>query len=201
MHVHAKAFGLIAAAALAGAGAPVLAQAVPDSMAFIKAVREADGGKATALLNARGSTVKGARDAGTGENGLHIAIRRRDSAWTQFLARAGVDLNALDKKGETPLGLAAQLGFTEGGRILIANGARVDGANARGETPLIQAVQARRLDFVQLLLRQGANPDKTDTAAGYSARDYAKQDRRSAPILRAIETAPARKPAGTAKVQ
>ena len=184
----AKAFILLAAAALAGVATPLAAQSVvPDSFAFLKAVREGDGGKATALLSAPGSTVASARDAGTGENALHIAVRRRDAAWTGFMVGRGVDPNVPDKSGDTPLGLAARLGFTEGARTLIAGGARVDGANPRGETPLILAVQNGKLDMVQLLVRQGANPDKADGAAGYSARDYARQDRRRAAILRVLD--------------
>lgn len=177
---------LIAALAL-GAGVPLAAQQQSDGVSFISAVRASDGGKATTLLSAPGSTVVSARDYGTGENALHIAVRRRDAAWTRFMVQRGVDPNVTDKGGDTPLGLAARLGFAEGARALIAGGARVDGPSSRGETPLIIAVQARHLDLVQMLMRQGANPDKTDSAAGYSAKDYAKQDRRSAAILRVLE--------------
>lgn len=188
------AWGLMAALTVA---TPALAQTLPDSQAFIKAVREADGAKATALLAAPGSTVVSARDGSSGENALHIAVRRRDGAWTSFMAGRGVDPNAVDRSGDTPLGLAARLGFTDGVRTMIAAGARVDGGNARGETPLILAVQNRRLDLVQLLIRQGANPDKTDNSAGYSARDYARQDSRNPAILRAIEAK--RAPAAAAR--
>ena len=160
---------------------------MPDSYSFIKAVKDADGAKATALLAAPGSSVARARDAGSGESALHITVRRRDVPWTTFMVQRGVDPNLTDKAGDTPLGLAARIGFNEGARVLIAGGARVDGPNARGETPLIIAVQGRRLDMVQMLVRNGANPEKADTAAGYSARDYAKQDRRSAAILRALD--------------
>jgi hypothetical protein len=45
--------------------------------------------------------------------------------------------------------------------------------------------------MVRTLLAAGANPDKTDSAAGLSARDYAARDGRSREILQAIE---ARKP-------
>ena len=55
--------------------------------------------------------------------------------------------------------------------------------------PLILAVQQRQLDAVKLLLAKGADPDKKDTAAGYSARDYAKRDTRNREILAAIEGA------------
>ena len=58
-------------------------------------------------------------------------------------------------------------------------GAKVDGANRMGETPLIVAVQQRQTPIVRRLLAAGANPDKTDNAAGYSARDYAQRDNRA----------------------
>jgi uncharacterized protein len=41
--------------------------------------------------------------------------------------------------------------------------------------------------MVRLLLKAGANPDKRDSVAGLSARDYAAQDGRSSAILGIIE--------------
>ena len=86
---------------------------------------------------------------------------------------------------------------------MIGSGAKVDGANRMGETPLIVAVQnrkmlsaGRQLTMVRTLLNAGANPDKTDFAAGYSARDYAKRDSRGSEVLRAIEAPKAAKAAG-----
>lgn len=187
MRVNVRALGLGLVAACVAAASPLAAQAVSDSAAFIKAVREGDGGKATALLGAPGSTVANARDLSSGENALHIAVRRRDTPWVNFMAQNRVDTGVSDKSGDTPLGLAARLGFTEGARVLIARGAKIDGANVRGETPLIIAVQNKRLDMVRMLVANGANPDKTDSSAGYSAKDYAKQDRRGAAILRLLE--------------
>ena len=42
-------------------------------------------------------------------------------------------------------------------------------------------------NVVRVLLLAGANPDKRDTLAGLSARDYAKRDTRGAAILKLIE--------------
>jgi ankyrin repeat protein len=56
-----------------------------------------------------------------------------------------------------------------------------------GETPLIIAVQQRDLQIVRQLLDAGANPDRSDAAAGYSARDYAVRDTRARDILKLIE--------------
>jgi hypothetical protein len=41
--------------------------------------------------------------------------------------------------------------------------------------------------LVKLLLEHGANPDKSDAAAGYSARDYATRDPRARDILKMID--------------
>lgn len=181
---------VIAAASALLALSPASAQQLSDSTTFLKAVKDADGAKATALLSAAGSTVVKSRDPGTGETALHIVVRRRDIPWTNFMLGAGVDPNLTDRAGDTPLGIATRLGFAEGARKLLARGARVDGSGGRGETPLIIAVLTRRLDMVQLLMRNGANPDLADATAGYSARDYARRDRRSAAILKALDERP-----------
>ena len=41
--------------------------------------------------------------------------------------------------------------------------------------------------MVRLLLEAGANPDRSDSAAGYSARDYAARDARARDILKLID--------------
>jgi ankyrin repeat protein len=56
-----------------------------------------------------------------------------------------------------------------------------------GETALIIAVQRRQIPIVRALVAAGANPDKADSAQGYSARDYARLDSRTPEILRIIE--------------
>jgi ankyrin repeat protein len=106
--------------------------------------------------------------------------------------------NIQNRAGETPLSLAAQIGWTEGAELILAHGANVDLANSRGETPLIMAVHIRDMAMVRLLLANGANPAKTDHTAGMSALDYARQDNRAQPILRLLESVqtPARAAAG-----
>ena len=97
--------------------------------------------------------------------------------WTGFLLNKGADPNLAGKGGDTLLIAARALSASnEAIEWLIGVGARVDGANRRGETPLIVAVQLRDVPAVRLLLSAGANPDKSDSVAGYSARDYALRD-------------------------
>ncbi len=70
---------------------------------------------------------------------------------------------------------------------LLLQGAKVDATNNMGETALIAAVMQRQTAAVRRLLEAGADPDKADTSAGYSARDYALRDTRARDILRLIE--------------
>jgi len=154
---------------------------------FIKAVKERDATKVTEMVAAPG-TVVNSKESGTGNSALHIVAQERDYNWLSFLLGKGARADAQNSRGQTALGIASQLGWTEGVELLIRVGAKVDLANSSGETPLILAVQRRQLPVVRLLLAGGADPRRTDTVAGYSALDYAKQDARSAAILKMLET-------------
>ena len=184
-------FALVAALSL-GVSAPVLGQAVNAiGFDFIDAVKKSDGNKATEILSSHPAGLINTKDS-EGNTALLIAINRNDEQWTGFILNKGADPNLAGPGGNTPLIAASRIGFEQAVDWLLSIGARVDGANRMGETPLIVAVQQRELPIVRLLLKAGANPDKADTAAGYSARDYAKRDPRARDILKLIED---RKPA------
>lgn len=185
-------FLLPAAVALAIA-TPLAAQSYSESYLFLKAVREGDGAKVQQIVSNPASGAINARDQGSGEGALHILVGRRNLQWLAFLLGNGARADLQTNDGTTPLGLAAQVGWLEGATQLLARGARVDLANQRGETPLILAVQSShlplpdRIAMVELLLGQGADPNRQDSFAGYSALDYARQDRRSPEIVRILE--------------
>jgi ankyrin repeat protein len=180
--------GFAGAGALAALliAAPAAAQQYSDSYNFLKAVKERDGDKATALVDTPGTTIINARGS-NGEGALHMVVRDRDSTWLGFLLGKGARPDLQNDGGETPLSLAAQIGWTDGAQILLDHNAMVDLGNRSGETPLILAVRNRDMAMVRLLLANHANPRKTDTVAGYSALDYAKQDPRAAPLLRVLD--------------
>ncbi len=168
-----------------------------DSYNFLKAVKDKDGEKVTDLIQKPGSTVINSRDVSTGENALHIIVARRDATWLTFLLAKGANPNLTDNDGNTPLMDAVQGRFEEGVRTLLAYKAQVDKGNDSGETPLIRAVQLRDVGLVRLLVAQGANPEKRDTLAGMSARDYAKRDGRTPGLTEALDAAkPAAAPKG-----
>ncbi|MDB5668204.1 MAG: ankyrin repeat protein [Alphaproteobacteria bacterium] len=185
---------ILLAGALAGAVAvPVGAQVrFSDSTTMLKAVKDRDGATVERLLSDPSSSAANARDPSSGEGPLHIVVRRRDIEWLAFLLGRGARADMQSADGSAPLHLAASIGWVEGAQQLLARRARVDIANNRGETALILAVQGRQIDIVPLLLQQGANPNHTDNVAGYSALDYARQDRRDPTIARLLEAAPAR---------
>lgn len=187
------AFGLAAIAMPASADVSGAPGGGYDGVTFVHAVRDRDGNKAMELLQSRGRGILDAKDD-SGNTGLIVAISRSDEEWTGFLIGKGADPNVAGKGGDTPLIAAARVGFEQAAEWLLGSGAKVDGTNRMGETPLIVAVQQRQTGMVRLLLEARANPDKTDSAAGYSARDYAKRDTRSREILAMIEAAKPSKP-------
>lgn len=176
--------------------APYAQAQFSDSYNFLKLVRERKGAEVEEKLNEAGTVIINTRDVSTGQNALHIVIDRRDSEWLGYLLAKGANPNQPDKKGVTPLMLATQLGFVDGVNWLVGDRGQtktvIDATNRSGETALILAVHARNQEMVRLLLNAGGNPDKKDSVAGYSARDYAAKDGRGNAILAIIE---AKKPA------
>ena len=171
-----------------------------DGEAFVSAMKEGQFSKALDLVEKPGSTVVNYR-GGDGDAGLHLAVRNRDPNWVGFLLSRGADPNLGNADGDTPMILAARIGFSEGVARMLMHGARVDSDNDLGETALIVGVQRRQTGIVRMLLEAGADPDKTDHASGYSARDYARRDSRSTEILKLIETVKASKKAAVGPVK
>ncbi|SIN60164.1 Ankyrin repeat-containing protein [Parasphingorhabdus marina DSM 22363] len=185
---------LLALFGLLALSIPASAQAqFSESYNFLKAVKDRDGEEASKFLNRPGTVIVNTRDRSTGETALHIVVARRDSTWLAFLLQKGANPNIRDKSGTTPLMLATQLRFVDGARLLLAKKADVNQSNNQGETALIRAVQLRDTEMVRVLLQKGADPDRVDTLAGLSARDYATRDRRAAAVLSEIEKADAKK--------
>ncbi len=91
----------------------------------------------------------------------------------RILHRKGIDVNAADQWGCTPLFLAARAGRAEMVRLLIAHGADVEVDVASTHfPPLIRATMNEHADVVDALLAAGADPDVRDRA-GCTALWYA----------------------------
>ena len=181
---------LLVAGAAAGAltAAPALAQ-FRGGFAFLQAVENRDGTKATDALK-EDPTLVNTRHPDRGETALAIATKRRDIQWVRFLLSKDADPSIADRQGVTPLMHAALINFTDGAEAILDDRAPVDQTNRRGETALILAVQGKNNAMVRLLVRRGANPDKADHIAGMSARAYAKRDDRTGQILALLDAKP-----------
>jgi ankyrin repeat protein len=178
--------GALMAALIAVIAVPALAQmGFSDGYSFLKAVRSRDGNTVDGFLSNPSSTVVNAR-GDDGQGALHIVVRGRDGTWLSYLLSHGARPDIQDRDGNTPLLLAAQIGWVEGADVLLQRGANPNLANSQGETPLIYAVRAVNLRMVRLLMNHNADPNQTDNLQGYSAIDYAEQDRRAAAILQVL---------------
>jgi Ankyrin repeats (3 copies)/Ankyrin repeat len=72
----------------------------------------------------------------------------------------GMDINAINILGQTPLHLAAENGNGDAVQLLLDNGAEVDAvAIDSGCTALHYAASLGHVDLCELLVRHGANPD------------------------------------------
>ena len=173
------------AVALSGVAASSLAQNTGyEGAKFVDAVREGKNNDALTLLEANPNIVN-ARN-GKGDTALLAAVERR-SNWAAHLLRSGADPNLGNRAGDTPLIAAARIGYADAAHWLLISGAKVDLPNRMGETALIVAVQQRQSRIIRMLLDAGADPDKADSAAGLSAREYAQRDTRSRDIIKMIE--------------
>ncbi len=177
---------LLLAALAVSIAVPVAAQSFSEGFTFLKAVRERDGNVAERILSNPSSTAINIRDPDTGEGALHILVRGRDLNWLIYMLGRGARPDAGNRQGDTPLIIAAQLGWYDGAEALLGRRASPNLGNSRGETPLIFAVQRRDMQMVRLLLQNRADPNQTDHVSGNSPIDYARQDPRAVAILRVL---------------
>ena len=176
-----------AVAALALLTVPALAQNFSDGFSFLKGVRERDAPKVQELVSNPNPAIINYRDASSGEGALHILVRGRDRDWLSFMLSRGARPDLQSNDGTTPLILAAQVGWREGAELLLSRRANPNLGNRNGETALMFAVQRRDVQMIRLLRSQGADPNQSDNVTGNSALDLARQDSRSAHILRELE--------------
>ncbi|KJE93920.1 hypothetical protein CAOG_04637 [Capsaspora owczarzaki ATCC 30864] len=83
------------------------------------------------------------------------------------VVQAGGNVNEVDASGDTPLLIAAQLGFTQCARVLIDAGADVSAVTRDlNRSALYLAAQHGQFQTVRLLLAMGANSNHIDSLGG-----------------------------------
>lgn len=180
---------LLLLVALIGFATPAAAQLTgfaSEGEQFLTDVRNFEAEKAMGALRRPGNNLIDYRGR-DGEAALHIAVRGKKLNWVDALVGFDANLDIRDMNGDTPLHLAVRTGQFDIASRLVGYGADVNVANKRGETPAILAVLARNAPILEALLKEGADPDKADSYAGLSARDYAARDTRNPHLLQLIE--------------
>jgi ankyrin repeat protein len=107
---------------------------------------------------------------------LHQAVLTGDRAAAQRLIRSGVDVNAANRYGVTPLLLAAQRGNAELIELLLNAGASVTTAEAKlpeGQTLLMHAARTGQVASVKALITAGSDPNARETRTGTTAAIWA----------------------------
>lgn len=133
---------------------PLLAGAGPDEEALLHAAR-LDNGYRIGVLLLRGADPN-VRDA-HGQTPLHIALKDEgEKAVKSLLTHPGLDVNAANPAGETPLMLAALRGRLDWAQELAKRGAAI---NREGWTPLHYACSGPDDGMVAWLIAQGAELD------------------------------------------
>ncbi|MBR2125326.1 MAG: ankyrin repeat domain-containing protein [Akkermansia sp.] len=80
----------------------------------------------------------------------------------RLILYAGMNENAVDSDGSTPLHRAAERGFDKCVKVLLEAGADEDAADDYGKTPLHRAAYGNHAACVRLLLEAGADEDVVD---------------------------------------
>jgi ankyrin repeat protein len=92
-----------------------------------------------------------------GETALHLALRTNQDAVVQLLMSRKPDLSIADSDGLTPLELAAFLGYENGIRIILKNGAYSSGIGESGLSLLYQAAKQEHMQAMRALLEGGVD--------------------------------------------
>ena len=121
---------------------------------FFRAVRrDSDMAVASALKKGVSPNLQDAK----GNTGLHVALLEgMPIAAAELLKAPELDVNVLNKVGESPLMMAALKSHVDVARTLIERGAAI---NKDGWTPLHYAATGGNTDIISMLLAKGAQID------------------------------------------
>ncbi|SPO07624.1 uncharacterized protein DNG_10319 [Cephalotrichum gorgonifer] len=128
------------------------------------------------LLNSTPKPDVKTQDA-EGSNILHVAFDRPDIM--ALMVKHGVDLNALNNGGRTPLGMASWWNDVEGVKFLLGAGANPNGARAVEISPLFTAIRlSNTSEIFRLLVKNGAELLAQDSRGITALRVAVEYDKR-----------------------
>ena len=98
-----------------------------------------------------------------GHSLLHLAIYGGNLKMITYLLNKGLNIDALDNSGNTPLNTAVKFAhYSEIVKLLIERNATLDHRNAQGRTPLTAALRNGYDTIASLLIQNGANIHTVD---------------------------------------
>ncbi len=149
---------------------------------YLAACEAGETAKVKSLLD-RGVSIR--TTDGGGHTGLHLALR--SVPVIRLLIENKANVNAVNKRGRTPLILACIGGYIGSVEELVHASAKVDVRDSEGCTALTRAVINRRPRTVALLIANGANVHIQDNK-GRTPRDIAREAK-DTQILKMLEQA------------
>ena len=121
---------------------------------------------------------------------LAKAVERNDVRGVENLLRRIANFSEQDEIGWTLLMMAADRGYTQIARLLVAKGAAVNKKSPNGITPLMMAAYMNHIDIAQLLIDNGADVGAANNK-GVTAQDVA-ESRNHTEMVQLLKEAPPR---------
>ncbi|TYZ67149.1 hypothetical protein PybrP1_008412, partial [[Pythium] brassicae (nom. inval.)] len=145
-----------------------------DASLMLDAAARGDASVVRSLLSAGGDGVASLVQAADsdGRTVLAYAVGSGSVECVAALLQSGAEVDAADRRGRTPLMVAASF---EVAAQLISSGAQTTATDRRGQTPLHHTVKAKRLEVADVLLRNGAS-DVNAKDCRFSAVSVCKPD-------------------------
>lgn len=129
-----------------------------------RSLRDSDG-KTAIVLAAECGHAEAVRalmgDASLDQEAFAAAFHAEKTAILALLLEAGVDPDALEEDGSTPLMACAKRGQADLARVLLDARAMIDHQDNTGRSALMHAAEAGRAEAVRLLLERKANVELT----------------------------------------
>ena len=124
-------FSLMSALLGAALATGAVAQSQPESETLLEAIEEQRNNDVVDLVTRKGRGIINVRGY-SGATPLTAAMRKRATAYVNYLLQNGADPNLADRQGDTALMIAARLGHLEGVNTMVA-------ARRRSTPPIARA--------------------------------------------------------------
>ncbi len=95
---------------------------------------------------------------------LHTAVKEKEVGLTKMLIDKGIQIDARDKSGMSPLHYASSIKIID---LLLANGADINAQTTQGQTLLHRAVEQNEAEIVSLLISRGGETNIRDQKGNY----------------------------------